>query len=305
MSALNHFLVIMNQKSRLGQINIRKHLKPLEVDGYHLHIHQLKRPGQIHHLIKKNAQRVRGVIIGGGDGTINSAVDTLVRYKLPLGILPLGTANDLARTLGIIEDIDSAVSVIRSGYLRFIDLGRVNDKYFFNAAHIGLSVKVASELSPALKRKWGGVSYPLELFHAFWANRSFRAHIDVNGKKISGRFIQLTVSNGKYFGGGNKIREDATIDDNLFDIILIKPQTFFQMLTLIPKIFTGFTEQANDKIIVLRSHELFIKTRRKKSIVTDGEITKKTPAHFVVQAKKLSIYAPLNILNTERRPGDE
>ncbi|MHC5722287.1 MAG: diacylglycerol kinase family protein, partial [Nostoc sp.] len=87
------------------------------------------------------------VIIGGGDGTLNAAVDALVDTQLPLGILPLGTANDLARTLEIPNSLSEACKIIAYRNLHRIDLGWVNGKHFFNVASLGLSVKITERLT--------------------------------------------------------------------------------------------------------------------------------------------------------------
>ena len=94
--------------------------------------------------IRRECGAVDLVILAGGDGTMNSAVDALVECKLPLGILPTGTANDLARTLEIPTDLAAAAAVIGAGRRHAIDLGCVNGKYFFNAASIGLSAEVTA-----------------------------------------------------------------------------------------------------------------------------------------------------------------
>ncbi len=295
MALFNRLLVIINQNSRFGQADIRSYLQSLENDGVRIHFHRINKPKEIQSLIEGNAHRIDAVILGGGDGTINSALEVLIKHRLPLGIIPLGNANDLARTLGIEEDITTAVSIIQSATLRQIDLGSVNQKYFMNTAHIGLGVLMARDLSPSQKRIWGLLSYPKNLYHAFRQNRSFRARVSINGRKITGRFIQISVSNGKYFGGGKIIREDAAIDDGWLDVVLVKPQSFAKMLTLVPKLFMGFSEISNEKIIVMRSHKVSVRTRKPRTIVTDGEITRKTPARFDINPKILQVFAPAKI----------
>jgi diacylglycerol kinase family enzyme len=104
-------------------------------------------PTELPDLIRRYSDRVDLIVIGGGDGTLNAAADGLVDIQLPLGILPLGTANDLARTLGLPKTLSGACGVIAQGRRQAIDLGWVNGKHFFNVASLGLSVKITQQLS--------------------------------------------------------------------------------------------------------------------------------------------------------------
>ena len=114
------------------------------------------------------------VIIGGGDGTLNAAAAGLAELKLPLGILPLGTANDLARTLKIPPDLKSALEIIGGGRIRSIDVGIVNDVMFFNVASIGLSAELAEKLTAETKRRFGKFGYALTTLRVLAGARPFR-----------------------------------------------------------------------------------------------------------------------------------
>ena len=100
------------------------------------------------------------VIVGGGDGTLHAAAPALIETGLTLGILPLGTANDLARTLGIDQDPVAAARTIADGYAREVDLGEVNGHPYWNVASVGLSVELAGELTAETKRRWGKRATP-------------------------------------------------------------------------------------------------------------------------------------------------
>lgn len=103
------------------------------------------------------------IIVGGGDGTLSTAIDHMVRHGATLGVLPLGTANDLARTLQIPTNLSAACEVIAHGKVVDIDLGRVGERHFLNVASMGLSVAVTQGLTPRLKQRLGPFAYPVAM----------------------------------------------------------------------------------------------------------------------------------------------
>ena len=109
----------------------------------------------------ERAGDVDAVVLAGGDGTVNQAAEALVASGLPVGILPRGTANDLARAIGLPLDLAAAAEVIVAGATRRIDVGEVNGKRFFNVAHIGLGAALADSLTGRMKRRFGPFAYAL------------------------------------------------------------------------------------------------------------------------------------------------
>ena len=171
------------------------------------------------------------VVLGGGDGTMNAAAEALVEAGLPLGVLPLGTANDLARTLRIPRDPAAAARVIVEGRTRAVDLGRANDKLFFNVASIGLSVRVARHMRRSgWKARFGALSYPLTVWRVLREAHSFKAEIEIDGSRERLRTIQLAVGNGRFYGGGMAVDEEAEIDDGLLHLYALKPQPLWKLI---------------------------------------------------------------------------
>src|SRR6476661_2047631 len=152
-------LLLVNQHSRKGQKLLSQATVELEALGFELIIESTDHARELSDTIRRYQNRVELVIIGGGDGTLNAAIEGLIDTKLPLGILPMGTANDLARTLGIPTDLSAACQVIASGKVRLIDLGWVNGQHFFNVASLGLSVEITQRLTKNVKQRWGVLAY--------------------------------------------------------------------------------------------------------------------------------------------------
>src|SRR5689334_15508150 len=119
-------LLVVNPASRRGREAVETATRVLQDAGVAVLARPCERSGELSELIRKSRFEVGSVIIGGGDGTLNAAARGLLDTGLPLGILPLGTANDLARTLEIPSDLAAAARIISRGKRRPVDLGDVN-----------------------------------------------------------------------------------------------------------------------------------------------------------------------------------
>ena len=284
-------LLIVNPKSRRGDTDLAAARRTLEERGIDL---RQETPGDaagVARLIESRAGEVDCVVLGGGDGTLNCAAAALVATRLPLGILPLGTANDLARTLGLPMDAAAAAAVIADGHVKPIDVGRVNDVYFFNAADIGLGTRVTAHLDRRTKSRWGVLAYPRSLLRAWRDNRAFTAEIDCDGRRELLRVIQIKIANGKYYGGGMSVLEDAAIDDQRLDLLAIRPQGILSLLRLAPALRAG--EARDSRGVQVRSgRKVSVLTAYPMQVSTDGEMTSATPAHFAVMAGAIEVYVP-------------
>lgn len=286
-------LLLVNRNSRQGQNVLSEAIDQLQALGLELIEESIEDPDHLPDVIRRYQDQVDLVIVGGGDGTLNAAVDGLVDTQLPLGILPLGTANDLARTLGIPTSLPEACEIIAKGQLQRIDLGWVNGKHFFNVASMGLSVQITQRLTKEVKRRWGVLAYAITALQAIWQARPFRAEIRLNGESIPVKTIQIAVGNGRYYGGGMTVVQDATIDDQRLDLYSLEVRHWWQVVALLPAMRGGQYLNQQD-VRTLRGQEIEIHTRKPRPINTDGEITTYTPAHFRVIPHALTVLVPNN-----------
>jgi len=166
------------------------------------------------------------IILGGGDGTVSAAVDLLAHRRAVLGLLPLGTANVFARTLGIPDDLEGACATIARGKVVDIDLGRADDLYYVNVASIGLGARVITRVSPWLKRVAGSLAYPVAAVRALVGFRPFAATLTFPGSDHAPatfpRLLQIGVGNGRFYDGGAVVAPDAGIDDGTLDVYAIE-----------------------------------------------------------------------------------
>ena len=231
------------------------------------------------------------IILCGGDGTIASGAMAVMESGLPLGIIPMGTANDLARTLDIPMDLVQAADLIVKGHARRIDLGAVNGHAFFNVASIGLSSDLAQGLEPGLKRRFGRFGYALAAVKVLSKARPFTAWITEHGIKTKVRSFQIAVGNGRHYGGGNVVQEDAEIDDGHLDLYSLEMSSVWKLALLLRSFRTG-RHGAWNEVRTARGVAFEIVTRNPMPVNTDGEIVTSTPASFVVHPKAIPVFAP-------------
>lgn len=255
-------------------------------------IGQVRKVEDFAQCIRRYHGKVSAIVIGGGDGTLNVAIDALLETDLPLGILPLGTANDLARTLKIPTDLAAACAVIARGYRQRIDLGRVNGKYFFNVASCGLSVRITQELSGASKQRFGVMAYALAALRAMLTVERFTATIQIDGGEvITRKSLQIAVGNGRYYGGGLTVASDAAIDDQRLDLYSLEIPHWWHIFFLLPALRSGHLGE-HIGIAHWSGQQIRLWTRHPKRVNTDGEITTHTPALFEICPQALEVLVP-------------
>lgn len=147
-------LLLINPNSRRGRETLSHARDVLRRTGLDL-IEPTVSDGTMTESIVSHRSDVDLVIVGGGDGSLNGAAEGLLQTGLPLGVLPLGTANDFARTMGIPLDLAAAVDIIAKGQSVAVDLGKANELPFFNVASIGFSADLAASLTQEAKKRWG------------------------------------------------------------------------------------------------------------------------------------------------------
>jgi diacylglycerol kinase (ATP) len=242
-------------------------------------------------IVKRHRGAITDIVIGGGDGTLNAAAGALVEAGLPLGVVPLGTANDLARTLGLPTDPAEACRVIAAGHTKRIDLGVVNGKHFFNAASIGLSVEVARKLTRGAKGRWGWFAYLAAAAGVLRHARPFRAEIRGGGEVHQVRTVQITVGNGRHYGGGLTVADDAAIDDGQLDLYTLEVDRWWQLLRLLPALRSG-SLSGYAGVRALKGTEFEVVPRHPRPVSADGEVVTTTPARFSLLRQALSVYVP-------------
>ena len=242
--------------------------------------------------VREHAGEADAVIIGGGDGTLSGGIEVIMQAGLPLGVLPLGTANDFARTIGVPQDLVAAAAVIAAGATRRVDVGDINGMPFLNVASIGLSVALARSLTAETKRRFGPFSYLLATLRVVLRARSVSGVLRSDRGAERFRTLQLAVGNGRYYGAGMTMAPDAAIDDGLLDLYSLETTRLWRLAMLAPAIRSGRYHHAPE-VRSERGAWFEVVTSRPRHINVDGEIRGMTPAKFSVRPKALEVFVPV------------
>jgi YegS/Rv2252/BmrU family lipid kinase len=230
------------------------------------------------------------IIVGGGDGSLSCTVDDIVGRDVVFALLPLGTANSFARTLGIPLDLDGAIDTIANGQRRRIDLGMIDDDYFANAAALGLSPMIGKSIPHNLKKYLGRIGY---LIWATWCLikfRPFQLTVD-DGKAVHKlKALEVRIANGR-FHGGVELVEDTDVDSG--DIVVqavfghYKRQLIWNWLASYLRL-----PQRENTVETFRGKSLRIETRPPLAISIDGEVLAKTPVTAKIAARAIEVVVP-------------
>ena len=282
-------LLLINPAARRGESEISELTAQLESLG-----RVLAPPAgdvaQSRAAIAEYAPGVARVVIGGGDGTVSAVLPALLAADRPLGVLPLGTANDFARSLGIRDPGHALLAIVR-GFSKRVDVGIVNRRPFLNAVGIGLGPRINADLAREAKSRFGIVSYLLSFLRHAREERSVRAEITCDGRTARARTLQITIGNGIHYGGGMTVAEDASLEDGLLDVVSIRPQGAWQILSQGVALRSGKVEDA-PRVDVFRGQRVAVRTRRPMDVTADGERVTQTPIECRIMRAALTVYAP-------------
>lgn len=205
----------------------------------------------------------------GGDGTINLLASLLQDTGIPLLIIPLGSANGMAKELGIVGRIEYAMSLIEKGVNRRIDLLRINGKICVHLADVGLNARVVKRFDQDPRR--GILTYARHLFNEIFLIKKYRFRIHSDGKEFVRKAVSMTFANASKYGTGAVINPLGKVDDGRFELVIIKPFPRIKLLSIAWKMFMSKL-QTSEYVEVISCKEATIRSSKKTTLQIDGEV---------------------------------
>ncbi len=291
MTQIRSAALVVNAKSRKGQRLFEQACAAMDGLPFPVDAHPVEDPDDLEETVRAAlAKKPDLLILGGGDGTISGLVDLLVGHDVILGVLPLGTANSFARTLGIPIDIPGAVDVIRTGKPRRIDLGMIDRDYFANCAAMGMSPKIAESVPHNLKKVLGRVGYLGWAAYQFLRFRPFTLIVGEGDAAQRMRVVEVRISNGNYHGGVELIEsQDVDSGEIVVQAVLghVKRRLIRNWAANMLKL-----EARHDEVREFRGKAMKIDTIPRLPISIDGEVLAHTPVTARIAAAVIRVMAP-------------
>ncbi|UAK26706.1 YegS/Rv2252/BmrU family lipid kinase [Sphingomonas nostoxanthinifaciens] len=279
--------MVVNAKSRKGQAAFRDACRLLRDQG--IVLASAEAVDDPRHLPDAVKAAVAGappmVIVGGGDGSISSSVDHVVGTDTVFAMLPLGTANSFARTLGIPLDIAGAVGVIARGRVRPIDLGVIDGDYFANCAAIGISPLIAETVPHGLKKWLGRPGYLAWAALQMTRFRPFRLTVD--GETIDA--LEVRIANGRFHGGAELV--DTRVDNGEIVVQAVVGTARAKLLWSWGLTLLG-PDKARGTVREFRGRAFRIETDPPLPISIDGEVLCRTPVMARVAPRAIRMVVP-------------
>jgi YegS/Rv2252/BmrU family lipid kinase len=246
---------------------------------------------RLHEIVRGEIDKgSRFVIIGGGDGTISSVVDHFAYTSIVFGVLPLGTANSFARTLGVPLDLPGAIDVLVNGNVVDVDLGKINNDYFANGSSIGMPAVIGRATPGALKKWIGRGAYLLVGASKFMRYVPFRCIVTINGQEHRFDALDVRIANGGY-QGGVLVAPEAHLESGKIIIHVLEGPSKWALAKEWARVALGVPFSPG-RMTILEARDLAIDTVPTQHVAIDGEVITRTPIRVSVAREALLLMAP-------------
>ena len=235
-----------------------------------------------------NHQSITGVVAFGGDGFIHEIIQHLVPRQIPLGVIPCGTGNDFARSIGVQQlSLTGQLDRVVGNDPQFIDLGKVGQTWFAAILSSGFDALV-NERANVMRWPKGRMRYNVAMIEKIVALKAHSYRIALDGEFIDVQATLVTVANGASYGGGMKICPDAKIDDGYFDVMVLAEVSRTELLKVFPKVYSG-KHVGHPAVTIYRCREIEI--FGSGSSFADGEPISSLPLAATCISNALKVWA--------------
>jgi len=280
----HHYMLIVNPEA--GSRSTMKALPDIErllrARGADYEFHFTKERGHATELVREIGADFDVIVSVGGDGTINEIINGMPDIDKPMGILPIGTGNDFARSCSMQPgELEKAVDVLLAHDVKEIDVGEANGRRFVNVMGLGFEGR-ANDIGKMLSFLKGTPKYLIAIGGTYLTYRKMPLKINFNDVEIDEKVFLMSIGNGWNVGGGLQLTPKAKLDDGVFDICYIQHISRFRILQVFPKLYDGTIDQVED-YESYQTREIHIKSERPIPAHVDGESFDPVQTEFKVR----------------------
>lgn len=297
-------LLIANPGARRARALRARALRAFAAAGVECVVVDTVAPGHGGEVAARDARGYRAVFTLGGDGTATEIIHALAGSGIPVGVLPGGTGNLVARSLGVPLDVARAVPALLGGEVAEVDLGVLNGgQRFVFTLGIGVDARMIELTPPALKRKWGILGYSLVVAREILARRTFRVRVEMDGETVEAEAASVMVANfGVVLGDLIHLGPDIATDDGMLDLCIFSPRGALDALSLVWRLFREDFRPRRG--LLYRKGERFrISCEPAQTVQTDGEVRGRTPVEVRVEPRAARLLRPRDTARTRATPG--
>lgn len=286
-------LLFYNPKAgtRTFQDDLDQIIEAFQNNGDQIIPHRLKNNEILEAFLEKtDMETVSKILIAGGDGTINQVVNIMMKLGLhkPIGIFPVGTANDFAQYFEMPKDIEGMIDVALRNTTVKCDIGKANDRYFINVASFGNLVDISQRVNEQAKNVLGVLAYYIKGIEEFPRLKSVKARFDMDNETIDEEIFFALVMNGKSAGAFRKLSPYSEINDGMLDVLIFKKCPMYEIVPLLMQVWNGEHPKSNS-IHYSKTQKVHIECANPLISDLDGETGPELPLDIEVVKGQLEI----------------
>lgn len=236
------------------------------------------------------------VVAMGGDGTLNEVINGLAPHdnRPAFGFIPLGTVNDLARSLGIPRKPEKAIKALEKAVLKPMDLGKIEDSYFMNVVAAGMIAQAVDKVDVEQKTKFGSFAYFFEGVKAFNKGELLHFQVEHEAGKWEGEAAMVIIGLTNSVAGIETFASDAKVDDGYMHLFLLTKLNLLSTANMLPKLLSGKLENSED-VIYIKTKKVQVQADESDIVVNvDGDPGPSLPVHLEVLPSHLQVLVPKN-----------
>jgi diacylglycerol kinase (ATP) len=253
-----------------------------------------ERPGDAARLAREAAGEGFDIVLAcGGDGTLSQVLTGLLDTGVPAGIVPAGTGNDFARTLGLSRCPAEAAKQVVAGCAAHVDLLEINDGALWsvNVIGVGFDAAVSVRINRRTRLTGGALAYLAAVFQELFGYRPIEVRLRVDGERWEGRAMLVAIANAQSYGGGMRIAPAARVDDGLLDVVLVQHLGRAEFLWSLPRVFHG-SHTTHPAVRTWTGREATVETTAPSPVLVDGDVQCETPVEVRIAPARALLWAP-------------